>query len=164
MTERTEHTQQLTRSQRAEQPTRRWKRSALTAGLTLAAATSVACGTESGSCGGTGQLEGQYFSASPAMSMDLLECDGEVTGTLTYAGRDYQLEGTVAEGVFGWSTDGEDYCATTGVRRFLNSSRPGFAVDPDADGFTGDLRIRDASCTSGRAFVRGSGNVRFDRR
>jgi hypothetical protein len=86
----------------------------------------------------------------------VIECDGEVTGTLTIAGQDFDLEGMVDGDLFSWHTNTLDLCDTQNIRRSLYSnSRAEFVVDDEGDSFTGSFRLVDGSCSSGRAYSRG---------
>ncbi len=138
------------------------RRGLVIAGALATAALGLGC-NESGSCGGAGALDGVYASADPSVSMTVLECDGEVSGSLTIAGVTYDLEGTRTDDEFEWSTSSEDLCDRLGYRRVLYSqSANPFVVDQWADSFSGSFRMRDVNCSSGRAFSRGF-TTTFDR-
>jgi len=131
-------------------------------GAVVAAALGIGCG-ESGSCGGTGAIDGTYVSTDPSVTMAVLECDGEVSGTLTVSGVEYDLTGTRSGDEFEWSTSSADLCATLGYRRSLYSQGVApFIVDEEADSFTGSFRLNDQNCVSLRAFSRGF-TTTFDR-
>lgn len=130
----------------------------LAGGAAAAAALGIGCTGQSGSCGGPGAIDGVYVSTDPAVTMDVLECDGEVSGTLTIAGHDYELTGTLEGDEFEWGTDTADFCDTLGFRRFLFSqSRVPFIVDDEGDGFTGAFRMNDQNCETQRTLSRGYG-------
>ncbi len=123
------------------------------AGLT--AAFGLGC-NESGSCAGPGALDGTYVSSDPAATMTVLECDGEVSGSLVLGGVTYDVEGTRTDDAFTWSTNGVDLCDGPGVRRSAASDPPDhYVVDTEGDAFTGAFNLFESNCRTGRGFRRG---------
>ena len=137
----------------------------LVALLTLSA---FGCGDDdiTDPCGGEKTLTGFYSSSSPAMTMDIVQCGPEVTGTLNYAGRDYVLNGEVKNGEFRFTTQPVDLCGTTtnSKRSVSSQSTAPFEIMKDGDEFVGAARVADAFCSNNRTRIQGLGIMTFVRR
>ena len=117
----------------------------------------VLAGCDSGSdmsaCNGT--VSGLYAEVGGReIAMNVTQCGSGVSGTLTYEGVDFPLEGQVENGELTFATDPVELCSSINSTRWLSSNQP-IEIVRDGEELSGSFRIRDSSCSTNRGRIEG---------